>query len=316
MMSPASLANQIAYVLNSMFWNTEKIESYKAEHQVISAKRDLRPKGDPTRPLPVILSYGTRVAYFENSRTFFQHAKALTGKRLLAELMESQIVHQTLDTFYRDHKPSYLRTVLAGIGKVYQGCVAVGWTKAPSPITDELRAHVKTYNEDGNVRQPRFGYIPEDAERIIEAMKSKGSPFALPAELVLRCGLRISEVAGLKGENVDLAHMILHITGKGGRQREVPLPPEIAQQLNSSKQYLFTPNMTWKKSFYYSVRATARTLGIVISGVHRLRANCLQNTYEQLIAEGLTEPQARKKVSQVAGHNRIQVTYSYIPKTE
>ena len=315
-MSPASLANQIAFVLNNLFWKTENIEIYKAEHQVFSAKRNLRPGGDPTRPLPVILSYRTRALYFQTTITFFQRAKSLTGKRLLTDLLDPQIVCRTLDTYYRDHKPASLRTLFAAIGKIYQGCEQVGWIESPSPITATLRAHVKTFREDGNVRKPRFGYIPEDAERIIKTLKEKGSPFSLAAELVLRCGLRLSEVAGLKGENVDLVHGVLHIKGKGGRQRTVNLPEDLAEQINLSQQYLFSPTRSWKDSFYRSIRATTRSLGITVSGVHRLRANCLQNTYQKLTTEGLTDLQARKKVSQDAGHNRIGVTYSYVPKKE
>lgn len=314
MMSPASLANQIDYVLTALFWDTEDIKIYKADHQVASVKRDLRPNGNPTRPLPVILSYQTRTTYFKITVAFFQRAKALTSKRLLADLMGPDIVRNTLDTHYRDHSSSSLRNVLSAIGKVHQGCVKVGWIESSSPITDELRVHVKTYHDDGDVRQSRFGYIPEDAECIIATLKEKGSGFALAAQIVLRCGLRISEVAGLKGENVDLENMVLHITGKGGRHREVDLPPEIAMQLNPSQQYLFNPNRSWKLSFYRAVRKAARELGIAVSGVHRLRANCLQNTYKKLTMEGLTDREARKKVSQDAGHNRVNVTYRYIPK--
>jgi integrase len=315
-MSPASLANQINYVLTALFWDTETIKTYKVKHQVASVKRDLRPDGNPTRPLPVILSYLTRTTYFKITTAFFQRAKALTGKRLLVDLLDPDIVRYTLDTRYRDHNSSSLRNVLSAIGKVHQGCVKVGWVEASSPITSELRAHVKNYHDDGDVRQSRFGYIPEDAERIIATLKEKCSGFALAAQIVLRCGLRISEVAGLKGENVDLENMVFRITGKGGRYREVDLPIEIARQLNPSMQYLFNPNRSWKVSFYRAVRKAARELGITVSGVHRLRANCLQNTYQKLTTEGLTDREARKKVSQDAGHNRVNVTYRYIPKTE
>jgi integrase len=223
-MSTASLANQIAHVLNAMFWDTEDIEAYKAEHQVESVKRDLRPDGDPTRPLPAILSYRTRAGYFQTAETFFQHAKELTGKRQLADLLDPETVRHTLDTHYRDHMPSTLRTVLAAIGKVHQGCVKVGWTRTPSPVTDDLREHVRTYRDDGDVRQPRFGYLPEDAERILGYLKEHGSRFALPAEIALRCGLRISEIAGLQGRHVDLENGKLHVVGKGGRKRDVDLP--------------------------------------------------------------------------------------------
>jgi integrase len=106
--------------------------------------------------------------------------------------------------------------VLAAIGKVHQGCVQVGWTETSSPVTDDLREHMRTYRDDGDVRQPRFGYIPEDAERILVYLKEHGSKFALPAEIALRCGLRVSEIAGLQGRHVDLQKMILHVTCKGG----------------------------------------------------------------------------------------------------
>jgi integrase len=312
-MSTASLTNQIAHVLNAMFWDTEDIDAYKVEHQVESVKRDLRPNGDPTRPLPAILSYRTRAGYFQTAETFFQRAKELTGKRQLADLLDPETVTRTLDTHYRDHMPSTLRTVLAAIGKVHQGCVKVGWTRSASPITDELREHVRTYRDDGDVRQPRFGYIPEDAERILVYLKEHGSKFALPAEIALRCGLRISEIAGLQGKHVDLEKMVLHVTGKGGKKRDVELPADLAEQINPSKQYLFDPSRSWKQAFYKAVRDASRKLGIQVSGVHRLRANYAQNVHKELLKNKKSDQEARREVSRRLGHNRAEATNGYIP---
>ena len=53
------------------------------------------------------------------------------------------------------------------------------------------------------------------------ATKSK---FALPAEIALRCGLRLSEIAGLKSEHIDPEAKIMHIIGKGGRKRTLSIP--------------------------------------------------------------------------------------------
>ena len=60
----------------------------------------------------------------------------------------------------------------------------------------------------------------------------------------------------------------------------------------------------------------ARALGIQVSGVLRLRANCFQNTFDELIAKGLTDREAREKVSRDAGHNRVEVVSSYVPSKE
>jgi ATP-dependent Lon protease len=62
-------------------------------------------------------------------------------------------------------------------------------------------------------------------------LKVKNSTYALPAELALYCGLREDEIAGLKGEHVDKGQKLLHITGKGGRYRTVPIPENLLNQL-------------------------------------------------------------------------------------
>ena len=49
-----------------------------------------------------------------------------------------------------------------------------------------------------------MGYKPEHAERVVSHLKAKKSAYALPAELALRCGLCEDEIAGLKGENIDV----------------------------------------------------------------------------------------------------------------
>jgi integrase len=167
--------------------------------------------------------------------------------------------------------------LLAAIEKVHLGCTKPGWISDPCPITTELREWVKSFRDDSNVRMPWFGYRPEDAERVISYLQEKKSVYALRAELALRCGLREDEIAGLKGGNIYVEHNLLHITGKGGRYRPVPIPGELLSRLNRSKQYLFTPSASWRSGFRHTVRDTTKELDIEISGVHRLRANFAQS---------------------------------------
>jgi len=106
----------------------------------------------------------------------------------------------------------------------------------------------------------------------------------------------------------------MHITGKGGRYRPVPIPEDLLNQLNCSKQYLFTPSASWRAGFRRTVRDATKVLGIEISGVHRLRANFAQNKFQDFLAQGMEEQEARKRVSELLGHARINVTYKYVPK--
>jgi integrase len=53
------------------------------------------------------------------------------------------------------------------------------------------------------LRSPRYWYQDEDAGLIIQYLVKRHSQFALATELALHCGLRKSELAGLKGEDID-----------------------------------------------------------------------------------------------------------------
>ena len=312
-MGTPSIFNQVNSALSLLVMSEQEIEAYKAEHHVDSVKKALRPAGRPNRSLPVILGKRTKSGYLETCTKFFERARELTGKKLLADLFTADIVLQTLDTYYIDMSPATNRTLLSALTMLHHACRRKGWVKGRGPINGTLRKHVREYREDGAVRAPRFGYLPEDAPRIIVYMQANDSVFALPTEVILRCGLRCSEVAGLKGSDVDKENLVLHIKGKGGRKRTVELPADLAEQLNESKEYLFTPNQAWKSKFYQAVRKAARALGIKISGLHRLRSNYAQDKYTKLRAKGLTDRQARQKIAHELGHNRIDVTKGYIP---
>lgn len=310
---PASIHHQVDRALGAITWNTKEITAYKKETGVVSVKKAMRPEGDPTKPLPVILGIGTRKSYYDAAGLFFTRAKLLTGIGLLSSLLDQDVLLATFDRFYFNKSAGTLNKTIAAIYKVYLGCNKLGWIKTPSPITTELRDHLKTYSDDFSVRVPRYGFKPEDAERIIEYLKEHDSAFLLPAEIALQCGLRKSEIAGLKGENVDKEGMIIKVIGKGGRYREVPLPDDLVEKLNTSKQFLFSPKNSWKNALYQALSKAANSLDIELSGVHRLRSNYAQNLYDKLQKDGLTENEARDIVSKSLGHNRRDVTHGYIP---
>src|SRR5262249_53334312 len=54
-------------------------------------------------------------------------------------------------------------------------------------------------------------------------------------------GLRISEVCGLRVGAIDSKRMLLHIRGKGGRDRYVPLPQRV---LSTLRQYWIADKLT------------------------------------------------------------------------
>lgn len=317
-----SIVYQLSQALNSLKMSPPEIKAYKIEHNVVSVKKALRPHGDPTAQLPKILSSGTYETYFDTLLPFFENARALTGLKLLRDLLNPKVLQMTFDEFYRHQAPATHRKRMSAINKLYLCCIEEGYINGDPnnpdelPITKEFRAHIKTYVDDFDVRKPRFGYNPEDAELILETMQECNSPFALAVEVALRAGLRVDEIAMLRGNQVDKAAGVLHIKGKGGLLRDVPLSPELAEKLNSSLEFLFTPNQSWKDAFGYEVFKVTEDLGISASGIHRFRSNYAQARYNEMIAQGLTDREARKQVALELGHRRIGITYSYIPKDQ
>jgi len=51
---------------------------------------------------------------------------------------------------------------------------------------------------------------------------NKGLRDRLAVELMFACGLRVSEVVGLKASDVDLSERVLRVVGKGSKERMVP----------------------------------------------------------------------------------------------
>lgn len=311
-----SYANQLAKTLNVLFMTEDEQAAYKEKHGVESVKKDLRPDGDPTKPLPVILSYVSLRGYFRTARTYLKRAKAIAGGKEMKDWLQPEVLCATLERHYRDLDPDTIHTLLAALTKVWQGCVRLGpdWWMGDSPITDEMREYAEAFRDDGDVRLPRYGYADGDAERIVERLYAIHSQFAVAADLALRCGLRLHEIAGLQGKHVDAENLIVHvIQGKGGLDRDVPIPQDLVDKLNLSQEYLFRPAESWKHSFDRAVRRAACSLGITISGIHRLRSNCFQNKYIEFRKQGLTDSEARDAITKIAGHNRRDVVSSYVP---
>jgi integrase len=113
---------------------------------------------------------------------------------------------------------------------------------------------------------------------------------------------------------VDRERRLLCFKGKGGRYREVPISVALLGRLGETQGYYFTPKESWCANFRTAVQKATKALGIEGSGVHRLRATYAQLEYVRLRLGGTADEEARHAVSKLLGHNRLDVTYAYIPR--
>jgi integrase/recombinase XerC len=67
----------------------------------------------------------------------------------------------------------------------------------------------------------------------------EGATHRLALEILYGCGLRVSELCGLKDRHVDLGQGVLKVLGKGNKERVIPLGPGLGEELakyRSAKQ--------------------------------------------------------------------------------
>ena len=148
------------------------------------------------------------------------------------------------------------------------------------------------------------------------------------ATLARNEGLRIHETFKIDRASAENAFRTdyLHIVGKGGKEREVPLSAESKELLKGiventergnklfveqgEKTHLVIKQVqNFINRHREQYQADSREHNLTF---HGLRHSYAHEQYQNRINQGLTEFQARKEVSQLLGHERDDVTRIYI----
>ena len=126
--------------------------------------------------------------------------------------------------------------------------------------------------------------------------------------LMLDCGLRLSETAGVKESDIHFDSGYILITGKGRKQRIVPIGRKVSDALRShgvppargAPLFGMTPN---------AIAGMIKRLKIK-SGIPRLHAHLLRHTFAtNYLIHGLGDIY---ELSRILGHADIKITEGYI----
>jgi site-specific recombinase XerD len=151
---------------------------------------------------------------------------------------------------------------------------------------------------------------PAEVEAALEALDGDG-PLALRnlalVELVYSAGLRAAEAVGLDLADVDFDREQLHIRGKGGKERIVPLGEEAAHLL---ARYLHEARPELVRGAQNAVFVSARgrrldtsTLRRVFAHPHRLR-----HAFATHLLEGGAD---LRTIQELLGHSSLSTTQMY-----
>jgi integrase len=186
------------------------------------------------------------------------------------------------------------------------------------------RGRVPAASADLKLKVPQRVVVPLSTEQVERFWHSfhKARDMAMVALMLLN-GLRSREVLGLKLEDLLFSEAQIHVHGKGGRQRRLPLPPETIDLL---KCYLNHERpLTNAPEVFVALKGPARgkplkTAGLrslfrhhrQATGVKKANPHRFRHTFgSEMVRAGISLP-ARQRLM---GHAYIHTTMLYIHLT-
>ncbi len=274
-----------------------------------------------------IVSHRTMQDYLADCCRFARWCKLAYGISYLREItpkMAEEYVQGLVDL---DRSGGYIGKVKAAIRKLDVAMKKRGWRKRNAP---DLLAAGGGWHSD---RRPERAYTPDQAAQIVAFMHehARDKQAADVAQLQRVVGLRVSEAAMIRGQDLDVSSpdfCVVHVVRatKGGRPRTVTVSvahraflERLVEQAEVHRDgHVFRGRGDRGRSLARRVEGAVRyacdRLEIACYGTHGFRKCWAQELHRMLGGQGFDDQAARREVAQGLGHNRVNVTYSYIPR--
>ncbi len=259
-----------------------------------------------------VYSYATADQYRDIAKEALEYSKEKYGVKNIEKLSS-------------EHIRSYLET------KIAQGVKYSTFQKYAAAI-EKLETALNKYAQSrstGNQYSFDIKDIRQQAQEVLEKNQAtrayedpralieniQNSDYKIIAQAQLEGGFRISELNHISEKNFLEDNAFLVISGKGGKDREVPLPKETYQALKSllSKSDKSDGKYKFNMDEYRKVlKEAALNSSQDYTGSHGLRWNFAQEKFAQLTKEGKTYEQSLQIVSNLLGHERADITEHYL----
>lgn len=277
-------------------------------------------------------SFKTKERYQQGVDRFCKFLASSFGVQKFSNISDKHVEKYVEDMQARGLSASTIKTDLAAI-RFYHDKV----DRPRNQLAD---------NSNYNLERRTFGgvdrsWTKDEYKTFKELSNAKGQVrIAEIATLARNEGLRIHETLRLDRAGVEraLATGMLHIKGKGGKERDVPLSQESRAMIQEriqlvergEKLYVQENEKTHlvikqvqnflnrnREHFQDESRNQERNQGDeIVRNItfHGLRHAYAQEQYQQAIDSGMSDYKARLVVSQLLGHERDDVTRIYIVK--
>lgn len=246
---------------------------------------------------------------------------------------------EKLFTYFEDEKIDFLKVELEHFHSFAAALMDVGiGERSIARILSGVRSFYKFLVLDGYLEQdptellesPKIGkHLPEvlsveeiDAiEGIIDVSTPEGQRDRAAIEMLYSCGLRVSELCNLLLSDLYLDESFLRVTGKGNKQRLVPISERAIRELKSWFAFRNSINIKPGEEDYVFISAARKKHLSRITVFHNIKVYAEQagiqktispHTFRHSFATHLLEGGANLRAIQtMLGHESISTTEIY-----
>ncbi len=246
---------------------------------------------------------------------------------------------EKLFTYFEDEKIDFLKVELEHFHSFAAALMDVGiGERSIARILSGVRSFYKFLVLDGYLEQdptellesPKIGkHLPEvlsveeiDAiEGIIDVSTPEGQRDRAAIEMLYSCGLRVSELCNLLLSDLFLDEGFLRVTGKGNKQRLVPISERAIRELKSWFAFRNSINIKSGEEDYVFISAARKKHLSRITVFHNIKVYAEQagiqkiispHTFRHSFATHLLEGGANLRAIQtMLGHESISTTEIY-----
>lgn len=197
-----------------------------------------------------------------------------------------------------DWKPETARTYRASFRAFWSWLMATGRaTASPAHLLPAIRV-------------PRAVPKPAPEAAVAAALDTHDRRMQIAVALGARCGLRVGEMSRSRGDHVELAAdggYWMRVIGKGGRERTVPLPDDLAVQiLECGTGWLFPSYRDQDEGRPISAKWLGKLIGRHLG--QALTSHTLRHRCATVALEGTMDLRA---VQELLGHAKPETTARY-----
>ena len=253
------------------------------------------------------VSANTLRAYAADLRQFLGYMELNTGKLdlLLLRGWLADLYNQNLSPVSMRRKVAALRSFLRFL--VRDGVVAVNIARLlATPKAPRKIPRVMTAEQTNNL----LDAVPTREER-----PQLARDIAI-LELLYGCGIRVSELAGLSLEDIDLAERWLRVRGKGRKERQVPFPSKagaaleryLAERKPAAREKAVFLNRKGTRLTDRSVRNIVKFYATLLAGDSSVHPHSFRHAYAtHLLSDGAD----LRSIQELLGHARLSTTQQY-----